>query len=397
MQMHDAENAAGLVDHNDGSDLALLHKVERLAGQDVRTNRLRIACHSGLGGHFQGCAAMLFHQAAQIAIGEDACEAAIGLQNRGHAEAFAAHFVNDVWHRGVSRDSGKSIASVHLMLDAEKFLAETPCGMKRGEIIGAEATPFEKRDRESVADGHGDGGARGGREIERASFLADADVERDVASFGKSGGSLAGQRDERNIQALEGFEETDDFFGFAAVGDSEHRVTAREHAQIAMQSFRRMQKKGRRAGARKRGGNFSRDQAGLAHAGDDDTAFAGEENINGFHKGGVEPREDVLDGLRFDFEHTARGVQAHCTLQRRTTVESSFKRLRRAGSCASGSALGPSESAAAGLSCVSRKMPSTPAATPARASGSMNSGWPPLAWPCPPGSCTECVTSKTTG
>ena len=27
----------------------------------------------------------------------------------------------------------------------------------------------------------------------------------------------------------------------------------------------------------------------------------------------------------------------------------------------------------------------------------MNSGWPPLDFPSPPGNCTECVTSKTTG
>ncbi len=64
---------------------------------------------------------------------------------------------------------------------------------------------------------------------------------------------------------------------------------------------------------------------------------------------------------------------------------------------ASGSAFGPSERARSGASCTSMKTASTPQATPARASGSMNSDCPPVALPNPPGSCRLCVTSKTTG
>ena len=41
--------------------------------------------------------------------------------------------------------------------------------------------------------------------------------------------------------------------------------------------------------------------------------------------------------------------------------------------------------------------PSTPAATPAEASGSMNSAWPAVTPSPAPGSCRLCVTSKTTG
>ena len=41
--------------------------------------------------------------------------------------------------------------------------------------------------------------------------------------------------------------------------------------------------------------------------------------------------------------------------------------------------------------------PAMPAATAARASTGTNSRWPPEAVPCPPGSCTECVASNTTG
>src|SRR5512146_893761 len=72
------------------------------------------------------------------------------------------------------------------------------------------------------------------------------------------------------------------------------------------------------------------------------------------------------------------------------TAKISCSRLRRR---VSSSALAPSDFACLGLSCTSRKIPSTPAATAARASRGINSGWPPLTAPSPllaaEGSCTE--------
>src|SRR5579864_7351584 len=141
-----------------------------------------------------------------------------------------------------------------------------------------------------------------------------------------------------------------------------------------MKRLGRMQKKGWCARARKRRSNFARDDPGLSHSGEDHSSLAREKNIHGAIKRRVEPRQNIQNGLSFDFQNAPGGIQAHGKLQRRTTVESSFNRLSRTGSCESGSALGPSDSAAAGFSCVSRKIPSTPAATPARASGSINSG-----------------------
>ena len=41
--------------------------------------------------------------------------------------------------------------------------------------------------------------------------------------------------------------------------------------------------------------------------------------------------------------------------------------------------------------------PATPTATAARASTGTISRWPPLLVPLPPGSCTLCVASNTTG
>src|SRR5260221_6349684 len=265
--------------------------------------------------------------------------------------------------------------------------------MERGEIVMLETAAVEKGNGEGIADGHGYRGAGSGSEIEGAGFLFYADVENELAGFGQRGFGIAGERDDGNFEALERFEEIQDFLGFATVGDGEESVATREHAEIAVKCVSGVKKASWRASAGKGGGDFAANQAGLAHAGDDDAAFAGEEEIDGADKGIVEAGEDVLDCLGFDAENAASGVQTHALLQRRTRVESSLRRARSWGSCARGRALGPSERAAAGLSCVSRKMPSTPVATPARARGSVNSGWPPLAWPWPPGSWTEWVTS----
>ena len=130
---------------------------------------------------------MFFHQAAEVAVGDDAGEAAVGMSDGGHAEAFVAHFVDDVGHGGVGCDAGQRVAGVHEVFDAEEFAAEAAGGMQRGEIVVAEIAAFEERHGEGVADGHRDRGAGGGREIQGAGFFFDADVESDVAGFGERG------------------------------------------------------------------------------------------------------------------------------------------------------------------------------------------------------------------
>ncbi len=61
------------------------------------------------------------------------------------------------------------------------------------------------------------------------------------------------------------------------------------------------------------------------------------------------------------------------------------------------SELGPSLSALSGSSCTSQKRASIPTAAAARASGAARLRSPPVALPCDPGCCTECVASKQTG
>jgi len=51
-------------------------------------------------------------------------------------------------------------------------------------------------------------------------------------------------------------------------------VSARQHAEVAVEPFGWMEKERRRPGARHRGGDLLADQPGLAHARDNDLALA---------------------------------------------------------------------------------------------------------------------------
>src|SRR5580704_13485011 len=208
---------------------------------------------------------------------------------------------------------------------------------------------------------------------------------------------MAGERDHAQTQTLDGFEQRRDFLGFAAVAHRQYDVLAHQHSEVAVNRLGRMQENRGRARARKRCGDFSTDQSRLPHPGDHHAALAAQQNFHGALETRVKPVKKRGERFGLDAQDAFRRIEAHCTLQPRTSAEICLSFPSSAGNSASGNAFVPSESALAGFSCTSRKIPSTPTAAPARASGSMNSGWPPLDFPSPPGSCTECVTSKTTG
>src|SRR5207302_10968127 len=126
--------------------------------------------------------------------------------------------------------------------------------------------------------------------------------EDDVACLRDGGLRISGESDERNLEALERVEQRDNFSRFAAVRYREHYIATRNHAEIAVQRFGRMQKKRRRARAGKCGGDFFANDTGLAHTGDDHAAFACEKEIDSAVEGRVQARENVLNGLCFDAE-----------------------------------------------------------------------------------------------
>ena len=249
MQVDYAYYLLRFVYDDDRCDFFLFHCIEGFAGEDVRADGLRVSRHGIACGKRESCAALFFHQAAEVTVGDDAGEFSIGGEHGGHAKFLGAHFVEDVGHFRFERDARESVGGVHQMLDAKELFAEAASGVERGEVVVAEVAAFEERNGERVADGHCNRGARGRSEIQGARFFFHADVERDVAGFGERGFEIAGQRDERDFETFERFEEMDDFLRFAAVGDSDERVAARKHAEVAVESFAGVKEEGWRTGA----------------------------------------------------------------------------------------------------------------------------------------------------
>ncbi len=196
----------GGVDNHHRGDFLLFHEIEGFTGEKLRADGLGSAHHTIAGGHRECGAAVFFHEAAEIAIGEDTGEFSIGGEDGGHAQFLGGHFMKCGRHGRIGRNTRHGVAGMHEVLDTEKFLAEASRGMECGKIVGFKAPAFEQGNGEGIAQGHGDGGAGGGSEVERTSFFFDADIENNIAGNGESGLRIAGESDDGNFEALQCFE-----------------------------------------------------------------------------------------------------------------------------------------------------------------------------------------------
>ena len=84
---------------------------------------------------------------------------------------------------------------------------------------------------------------------------------------------------------------------FAGIRQREHDVRGRDHADVAVDRFGGVQEERRAARAGERRCDLVADVAGLAHAGDDDAARAGEQQVAGAGKRVVEAMLERGDGV----------------------------------------------------------------------------------------------------
>src|SRR5207237_6493158 len=98
-------------------------------------------------------------------------------------------------------------------------------------------------------------------EVEVTGLGLDAGVLEDVARLREGGVAAAADSDELCVEALERWEETQQLFGLAAVGECKDDIARAEHAQIAVGCLCGVQEVGRRAGGAKRRGDLARDDA----------------------------------------------------------------------------------------------------------------------------------------
>ena len=157
---------------------------------------------------------------------------------------------------------------------AHEPLAERAGGVRAQEVLRGEAARVEQRQRERVAQRERGGGARGRRESERTGFGVDARVEMDVGGLRERALLVAGDRDERGARALDVRQERHELVGLAGIGEHEHDVVGRDHAEVAVHRLGGVHEERRRAGRRERGRELAPDVSRLADAADDDAAAA---------------------------------------------------------------------------------------------------------------------------
>ena len=106
-------------------------------------------------------------------------------------------------------------------------------------------------------------------------------------------------------EASDRFQQPQQLLGLAAVRERDHDVVVANRTEIAVGRLGRMEEPGRRAGARQSRGDLSADDAGLAHAGDDDAAAALEQELDCALEMPVDAIDEPEDGGRFGAEYLA--------------------------------------------------------------------------------------------
>ncbi len=168
-----------------------------------------------------------------------------------------------------------------------------------------------------------------------------------------------------------------------------------------MDRLGRVQEERRRAGARERRGDLAADDAGLAHAGDDDAAAALAQQLDRARRSARRAARrargsaaaSVSSTLRASARSAIDGVPPRAWRWRRS--RSAGRAAARADRAAARSARRSSR-APAPRAPRGRRRRRRPRRRPS-ASGSMYSARPAVTPSPPPGSCRLCVTSKTTG
>ena len=101
--------------------------------------------HALGGGAVEQRVAVALHLAAQVAVGDDAQQAAVGLGHRGQAEALARHLEEHVLHRRARAPRAGSRSPVCIRSSTRRsFRPELAARVQHGEVVHREAAPLQR-------------------------------------------------------------------------------------------------------------------------------------------------------------------------------------------------------------------------------------------------------------
>nr|GEU28522.1 hypothetical protein [Tanacetum cinerariifolium] len=219
------------VGHQHLVDAELFHDGHGIHGQLFRADAARVGVHD-IADHHLREVLDFFDHAAQVAVGEHADRAVVGIHDGGHAHALLGDFQQRIDQLDVGLHLGHVGAAAHDVAHVrEQAAAQRATGVGAGKIFFLEAAQIEQRDGQRVAQRQRDGGGRGGRQVHRARFFFDGHVQVDVGDIGQARTGLAGDGNDLAAHAFYHGQNRHQLAAFARVRDGDERVVGSDHAQ----------------------------------------------------------------------------------------------------------------------------------------------------------------------
>ena len=119
---------------------------------------------------------------------------------------------------------------------------------------------------------------------------------------------IPGQRDDRDSQAFQLTDETEQLVGGAAFREDDGDVLTSHDAEVAVQRVHGMQERCRCAGGCEGRGDLACDQPRLPQPRDDHSSLGAGENLDRAREGRAERLGEPLDGCRLEREHPLAAI-----------------------------------------------------------------------------------------
>ena len=252
----------------------------------------------------------LLHQAAQVAISEDAQHPLLVIHHGGGAQALGAHLAHDPAKWRCQPHLRNGVAAAHHVTDmGQQLAAQRAARVRARKVFFLETARVQQRHSQRVAKRQLRRGARGGRQVQGAGFLHHAAVECDARLFGQRRMHATRDGNERHAEPAKHRQDRRELPALATVGNGQHQIKAGDHAQIAMAGFGRMHKQGRCACGSQRGGNLAADMSAFSHPHDDHAAPACQHQPNRLGKLGADTASQAQHGGGFYFKGLAGKAQ----------------------------------------------------------------------------------------
>lgn len=241
----------------------------------------------------------------EVAVGDDAEEMGIGIDDASGAERATGHLDDELAEGRAEGDGGE--VAVHRLMDAEMEVAtDLAGGVEAGEIGVGELADLGDGEGEGVAKREGRGDGTGG-DAEGVAGGRDGRVEDHVGFLGERGTAVAEESDEGAAEGAEGGEELEEFGGGAGAGEEQNGVAGGEDADVAVDGFGGVEENGGEASGGERCRQLFSDATGLADAGEDHFVAGGGEAGGGVFKVVVEAGGGAEDGIGL---HGHEGISA---------------------------------------------------------------------------------------